>query len=330
MDRWGTDKPDLRFGMEFVDLTDLLQTADFRIFQDTRESGGRIRGIVAPGGAELSRKELDELTGIARAAGAAGALYVKRGADGFSGGFAKALDDRLAEQLIERAGIAAGDLLVVLVGRFRGTHDVSPIPGAEVALDTLRRHLASRLRLRDASVHSWLWVTDFPMFERDEDEGRWTAVHHPFTRPAPGSEELVRSDPGAAKALAYDMVVNGIEIGGGSFRIHEPDLQAAVFDTLGLEAEEQRAKFGFLLDALAMGAPPHGGIAFGIERMLMALLHEQNLRDVIAFPKSQSGSDPLTGSPAPVDESQLRELGLALTVDPSEVRQGERPGEQED
>jgi aspartyl-tRNA synthetase len=165
-------------------------------------------------------------------------------------------------------------------------------------------------------VWRFVWVTDFPMFEWDEDDLRWTAVHHPFTRPAPGSEELVASDPGAATALAYDLVVNGIEIGGGSFRIHEQELQARVFDVLQLSAEEQRRKFGFLLDALSMGAPPHGGIAFGIERMLMALGREPNLRDMIAFPKNQAGVDPMSGAPSEVEEELLRELGIQLRVQP--------------
>jgi aspartyl-tRNA synthetase len=181
-------------------------------------------------------------------------------------------------------------------------------------LGALRLHLGRELGLIDESLWRPLWITDFPMFEWDEDEGRWAAVHHPFTRPSAGSEELLRTDPGGATALAYDMVVNGIEIGGGSFRIHEPQLQAAVFDTLNLSAEEQRSKFGFLLDALAMGAPPHGGIAFGIERMLMALLHEANLRDVIAFPKNQAGVDPMSGAPSEVTQEQLRELGIKLDL----------------
>jgi aspartyl-tRNA synthetase len=179
-------------------------------------------------------------------------------------------------------------------------------------LGALRVQLGNELGLIDDSVFTFLWVTDFPMFEWDEDEGRWSAVHHPFTRPSAGSEELVRTDPGAATALAYDMIVNGIEIGGGSFRIHEPDLQAAVFDALSLSADEQRTKFGFLLDALAMGAPPHGGIALGIDRMTMVLAGEPNLRDVIAFPKNQAGVDPMSGAPSEVTEEQLTELGIRL------------------
>ncbi|MBD0290967.1 MAG: aspartate--tRNA ligase, partial [Thermoleophilia bacterium] len=175
-----------------------------------------------------------------------------------------------------------------------------------------RTHLGQQLALLDEEAWRPLWVTDFPMFVFDEEGRRWSAVHHPFTRPSPGSEEVVETDPGTARALAYDVVVNGIEIGGGSFRIHEPELQARVFDALRLSPEEQRAKFGFLLDALAMGAPPHGGIAFGIERMLMALLREPNLRDVIAFPKNQAGLDPMSGAPTPVAEEQLRELGIRL------------------
>jgi aspartyl-tRNA synthetase len=180
----------------------------------------------------------------------------------------------------------------------------------------LRLHLGRKLGLVDEEAWRFVWIMDFPMFEWDEEAERWKAVHHPFTRPAPGSEALVESDPGAATAHAYDLVVNGIEIGGGSFRIHEQELQAQVFATLRLSDEEQRRKFGFLLDALAMGAPPHGGIAFGIERMLMALGREPNLRDVIAFPKNQAGADPMSGAPSEVEEELLEELGIQLRVTP--------------
>ncbi|MET1009265.1 MAG: amino acid--tRNA ligase-related protein, partial [Gaiellaceae bacterium] len=180
----------------------------------------------------------------------------------------------------------------------------------------LRLHLARELDLIDEEAWRFVWITDFPMFEWDEEAERWKAVHHPFTRPAPASEELVASDPGAATALAYDLVANGIEIGGGSFRIHEQELQAQVFSVLQLSEEEQRRKFGFLLDALAMGAPPHGGIAFGIERMLMALGREPNLRDMIAFPKNQAGVDPMSGAPSEVEEELLEELGIQLRDQP--------------
>ena len=183
-------------------------------------------------------------------------------------------------------------------------------------LGALRLHLGRELGLVDEEAWRFVWITDFPMFEWDEEAGRWKAVHHPFTRPAPGSEALVESDPGGATAQAYDLVVNGIEIGGGSFRIHEQELQAQVFAALQLSEEEQRRKFGFLLDALAMGAPPHGGIAFGIERMLMALGREPNLRDMIAFPKNQAGIDPMSGAPSEVEEELLEELGIELRAAP--------------
>jgi aspartyl-tRNA synthetase len=187
-------------------------------------------------------------------------------------------------------------------------------------LGALRLHLARELGLVDESAWRPLWITDFPLLEWDEEHDRWSAVHHPFTRPRPGDEALVESDPGAAKALAYDMVMNGIEIGGGSFRIHEPALQAAVFAALRMSPEEQRTKFGFLLDALAMGAPPHGGIAYGIERTLMALTGEPNLRDLIAFPKNQAGVDPMSGAPSEITPEQLAELGLRLTGKENEER----------
>jgi aspartyl-tRNA synthetase len=191
----------------------------------------------------------------------------------------------------------------------------SPAVAARV-LGALRLHLGRELALVDEEAWRFVWVTHFPMFEWDEELERWKAVHHPFTRPAPGSEDLVATDPGAATAQAYDLVVNGIEIGGGSFRIHEQELQAEVFAALQLTEEEQRRKFGFLLDALAMGAPPHGGIAFGIERMLMALGREPNLRDMIAFPKNQAGVDPMSGAPSEVEQELLEELGIELRAQP--------------
>ena len=183
-------------------------------------------------------------------------------------------------------------------------------------LGALRVQLGNELGLIDDSVFTFLWVTDFPMFEWDEDEGRWTAVHHPFTRPTDEWKDSFADDPGNALAYAYDLIVNGNELGGGSFRIHEPDIQAKVFDLLAMSADDQRAKFGFLLDALAMGAPPHGGIALGIDRMTMVLAGEPNLRDVIAFPKNQAGLDPMSGAPSRITDAQLAELGLRVVVDP--------------
>jgi aspartyl-tRNA synthetase len=299
MARYGSDKPDLRFGLEIEDATEATRGSEFGVFA----TAPAVRFLTVP--QAFSRAELAALEELAKQWGAKGLAYLVHDESGeVRSPIAKFLSE--AELEIFRAEPGS----TVLFGADE------PARVARV-LGALRLHLGHDLGLVDEAAWRPLWVTDFPMFEWDEDEERWTAVHHPFTRPSAGSEELVTSDPGAAKALAYDMVVNGIEIGGGSFRIHEPELQAAVFDTLGLGPEEQRTKFGFLLDALAMGAPPHGGIAFGIERMLMALLREANLRDVIAFPKNQAGVDPMSGAPSEVTEEQLRELGIRLAELPS-------------
>ncbi len=296
--RFGSDKPDLRFGLEIEDATDGTRGSRFGVFANAP----CVRYLTVP--QAFSRSELADLEMLAKEWGAKGLAYL----------------------VYDEAGEVRSPIAKFLsepeLDSFRADPGSTVLFGADEratvarVLGALRLHLGRELGLVDEGAWRPLWVTDFPMFEYDEDERRWTAVHHPFTRPAAGSEALVETDPGAARALAYDVVVNGIEIGGGSFRIHEPELQATVFDALELTPEEQRAKFGFLLDALAMGAPPHGGIAFGIERMLMALLGEPNLRDVIAFPKNQAGVDPMSGAPTEVGEEQLRELGIRLR-DPS-------------
>jgi len=298
MARFGSDKPDLRLGLELEDATETTRGSEFGVFANAP----CVRLLRVP--QAFSRSELAALEELAREWGAKGLAYLVTDE---SGEVRSPIAKFLSEDELEAFRSEPGS--TVLFGADE------PAVVARV-LGALRLHLGRELGLIDEDAWRPLWVTDFPMFEWDADEERWTAVHHPFTRPAAGSEELVRTDPGAALALAYDCVINGIEIGGGSFRIHEPDLQAAVFDTLDLSPEEQRAKFGFLLDALAMGAPPHGGIAFGIERMLMGLLREPNLRDVIAFPKNQAGVDPMSGAPSEVTQEQLRELGIRL-VDPT-------------
>jgi aspartyl-tRNA synthetase len=296
--RFGSDKPDLRFGVEIEDATELTRGSEFGVFA----GAAAVRFIRVP--QAFSRGELGDLEAVAKEWGAKGLAYLIYDEAGeVRSPIAKFLSERELEAFRSDPGstvlFAADEPAVV----------------ARV-LGALRLHLGRELGLVDEQAWRPVWITDFPMFEWDADKGRWAAVHHPFTRPAPGCEELIPDDPGAARALAYDLVMNGIEIGGGSFRIHEPDLQARVFDVLRLSAEEQRTKFGFLLDALAMGAPPHGGIAFGIERMLMALLKEANLRDTIAFPKNQAGVDPMSGAPSEVTKEQLRELGIRLQ-DPS-------------
>jgi aspartyl-tRNA synthetase len=296
--RFGSDKPDLRFGLEIEDATAATRGSEFGVFA----TAPAVRFLRVP--QAFSRAELERLEEIAKEWGAKGLAYLVYGEDGdVRSPIAKFLSE---DELALFRGEPGSTVLFAAA---------EPWIAARV-LGALRLHLGRDLGLIDESAWRFVWITDFPMFEWDEEEERWTAVHHPFTRPAAGSEELVAADPGAATAHAYDLVVNGIEIGGGSFRIHEQELQTRVFDTLQLPAEEQRRKFGFLLDALSMGAPPHGGIAFGIERMLMALGREPNLRDMIAFPKNQAGVDPMSGAPSEVEEELLRELGIQLRVQP--------------
>jgi len=292
--RFGSDKPDLRFGLELEDATEVTRGSGFGVF------GGAdaVRFIRAP--KAFSRSELDALEEFAKEWGAKGLAYV--------------ITDESGEARSPIAKFLSEAELAAFTGR-PGTTALFAADSWELTtrvLGALRSHLAEMLGLIDEDAWSWLWVTDFPMFEWDEDGQRWSAKHHPFTRPAPEWEDRFDADPKHALAVAYDLIGNGNELGGGSFRIHEADLQARVFDLLQISPEEQRAKFGFLLDALAMGAPPHGGIAFGIDRMMMVLAREPNLRDVIAFPKNQAGVDPMTGAPSDVTKEQLDELGITL------------------
>jgi aspartyl-tRNA synthetase len=296
--RYGSDKPDLRFRLEIEDATEATRGSEFGVFANA----AAVRFLRVP--QAFSRAELERLEAFAREWGAKGLAYLVFAEDGeVRSPIAKFLsEDELALFRSE-----AGSTVLFAADE--------PAIAARV-LGALRLHLGRELELVDEEAWRFVWVTDFPMFEWDEELERWKAVHHPFTRPAPGSEELVATDPGAATAHAYDLVCNGIEIGGGSFRIHEQELQAQVFAALRLSEEEQRQKFGFLLDALAMGAPPHGGIAFGIERMLMAIGREPNLRDMIAFPKNQAGVDPMSGAPSEVEQELLGELGIQLRAEP--------------
>ena len=296
--RFGSDKPDLRFGLEIEDATELTRGSEFGVFA----GAAAVRYLTVP--RELSRAELARLEEFAKEWGAKGLAYLVFAADGeVRSPIAKFLSERELDGLRPDPGstLLFGADTPEMVSRVLGQ---------------LRLHLGRELGLVDESAWRFLWVTDFPLLEWDEQGGRWAARHHPFTSPAPGSEELVTTDPGAALAQAYDLVCNGVEIGGGSIRIHRQELQEQIFDVLRISPEEQRDRFGFLLDALTMGAPPHGGIAFGIDRMTMLLAGESNLRDVIPFPKNQAGLDPMTGAPATVEQHQLDELGVRLKQPP--------------
>jgi len=292
--RYGSDKPDLRFGLEIEDATELTRGSEFGVFANAP----CVRFLRVP--QAFSRAELDRLEAFAKEWGARGLAYL-------------VLDEE-GEVRSPIAKFLSEDELEV----FRSEPATTVLFGADEppmvarVLGALRLHLGRELELIDCDAWRFLWVTDFPLLEWDEEERRWTAVHHPFTRPTEEGVALLADDPGAARAVAYDLIVNGIEIAGGSFRIHEPKLQKRVFDLLEISAEEQREKFGFLLDALSMGAPPHGGIASGIDRLAMALLDEPFIRDTIAFPKNQAGVDPMTGAPTPVTQELLAELGIQV------------------
>ncbi|HEY2374148.1 MAG TPA: aspartate--tRNA ligase [Gaiellaceae bacterium] len=300
--RFGTDKPDLRFGLELEDATAATRDSQFGVFAGAET----VRFIRAP--RTYSRSELAALEEFAKQWGANGLAYIV--ADE-SGELRSPIAKFLSEDELAAFAPKPGETLLFAADTWPMTSRV---------LGALRTKLGDELGLTAEKEWAWTWVTDFPMFEWDEEEQRWGAVHHPFTRPAREWEERFDQDPGSALAFAYDLIGNGNELGGGSFRIHEPEMQARVFDLLGISGDEQRAKFGFLLDALAMGAPPHGGIAFGIDRMLMVLAGEENLRDTIAFPKNQAGVDPMTGAPSDADPRHLKELGIQLAIDPNKAR----------
>ena len=296
--RFGSDKPDLRFGLELEDATELTRGSEFGVFA----GAACVRFLRVP--QAYSRAELERLEAFANEWGAKGLAYLVFDESGeVRSPIAKFLSE---EELAAFRGEPGSTILFAADEPER----VSRVLGA------LRLHLGRELGLIDEEAWHFVWITDFPMFEWSEEDGRWAARHHPFTRPAPEFEQTFDQDPGSAVAYAYDLVGNGQELGGGSFRMHEPELQARVFNVLELSPEEQRTKFGFLLDALAMGAPPHGGIAFGIDRMMMVLAREPNLRDVIAFPKNQAGVDPMSGAPSEIEEEQLRELGIQLRPKP--------------
>jgi len=309
--RYGSDKPDLRVTLELTELTDLMKRVDFKVFRAAADlAGGRVAALRVPG-AELSRKEIDDYTKFVSIYGAKGLAYIKVNdkanlPDGLQSPIVKFLPADVLAQVLERSGAQNGDLIFFCADKAKIVAD---------ALGALRLKVGHE---KGYASGGWqpLWVVDFPMFEWDEQERRWGAMHHPFTAPKDGHEDLLASDPGSALAKGYDMVLNGWEIGGGSVRIHRAEVQQKVFSALGIAADEARAKFGFLLDNLQFGAPPHGGIAFGLDRIVTLMAGADSIRDVIAFPKTQRGQCLLTEAPSPVDDKQLRELGLRLREKP--------------
>ncbi|MFQ5598553.1 MAG: aspartate--tRNA ligase [Nitrospiria bacterium] len=304
MDRFGTDRPDTRFGLELRDLTELAGGSDFKVFRSVAESGGRVKGLNAKGLASLSRKEVDQLTQEAIARGAKGLAWMKVTPEGLEAPITKFFKAALLEEIKQVLEAEAGDLLLFVADKAQVVYDV---------LGSLRLSLGHRLNLIDEKSFQALWVTGFPLLEYDETEKRYVAIHHPFTGPMDEDLPLLETDPLKARAKAYDLVVNGVELGGGSIRIHQEAVQSKIFDLLGIGKEEASQKFGFLLEALQYGAPPHGGIAFGLDRMVALLAGVESIRDVIAFPKTQKGICLMTDAPSEVDDRQLIDLHIKKT-----------------
>ena len=304
MARYGSDKPDTRFGLELQDVTDVLQESGFAVFKSAVEAGGSVRLINAKGLAgALTRKEIDKLVDVAKTYGAKGLAYTRLTADGVTSSFEKFLSEEEKAALHKAAGAETGDVLLVVADAKNST--------VFAALGALRLAVANKCGLIDPDKFNFLWVTDFPFFEYSEEEGRWMAMHHPFTMPRAEDLDKVESDPGSVRALAYDKVLNGCELGGGSIRINDPAVQDRMLKALGFSEERARESFGFLMDAYQYGAPPHGGMAFGFDRMVMLMLKRDSIRDVIAFPKVQNAGEPMSGCPETVEEKQLRELSIA-------------------
>ena len=305
MERFGSDKPDLRFGMELQDITDYVGGSEFNVFNAVLEMGGRVKVINVEGYANIPRRELDGLVSYVQGYGAKGLAWIQYTEEGVKSPFKKFYSDETFERIKNAVGAKTGDLLLVVADQ--------PAVVAQ-ALGELRLEMGRRRNLIDPDALSFLWFVDFPMFEYSAEEKRYKAMHHPFTAPRDEDIPLLTSDPGKVKANAYDMVLNGVEIGGGSLRIYRSDLQEQVFETLGFAPEEARERFGFMMNAFEYGTPPHGGLAFGLDRLVMIMAKRRSIRDVIPFPKTQSASDVMCEAPSPVDEKQLRELYIRTAV----------------
>ena len=303
MARFGSDKPDMRFGLELVDITGVFKNSGFKVFRDAADGGGIIKALPVKGGAKFSRKEIDDFTEQAARLGAKGLAWIKANPDGWQSPILKFFSDEEKEALKKATNLEEGDIV------FFGADKPAVV---NQVLAALRDELGHKLGLVDEKELSFLWVTDFPMFEYDAEAKRHVALHHPFTSPNPGDIDSLEEKPLAARSEAYDLVLNGYEVGGGSIRIHDQSLQSRVFKLLGISDEEARLKFGFLLDALSMGAPPHGGVAMGLDRLVMILSNAESIRDTIAFPKTQRGQCLMTEAPSPVDHLQLLELSLKI------------------
>ncbi len=304
MDRFGSDKPDIRFGMELTDVTEVVKNCDFAVFKGAVENGGSVRGINAKGQGAMPRKKIDKLVDFAKDYGAKGLAYIAIGEDGnVKSSFAKFMKEDEMTNLIQAMGGENGDLLLFAADKNKVVWDV---------LGALRLELAKQMELLDKSEYKFLWITEFPLLEWNEEENRYTAMHHPFTMPMEEDLQYLDTDPGRVRAKAYDIVLNGNEIGGGSVRIFQNDIQEKMFECLGFTKEQAQSRFGFLLDAFKYGVPPHAGLAYGLDRLVMLMAKEDSIRDVIAFPKIKDASCLMTEAPGEVDEKQLEELGLAI------------------